>query len=70
MICILCAPFEQLSELHGNVFLETCEKCGTRYERSFYVMDDYASLYFEGELYVWSKVCGYYFYECLLSKFV
>ena len=36
-----------MSELHGNVFVEKCEKCHTTYQRSYYVMDDYASLYFE-----------------------
>ena len=40
-------PPENLSELHGNVFIEKCEKCGQRYERPYYVMDDYASLYYE-----------------------
>lgn len=40
-------PAKNLSELHGNVFIEKCEKCGTRYERPFYVLDDHASLYFE-----------------------
>ena len=40
-------PQDKISELHGNVFLEICEKCGARYERPFYVMDDHASLYFE-----------------------
>jgi len=40
-------PSTNLSELHGNVFIEKCEKCGTRYERSFYVLDDHASLYYE-----------------------
>ena len=40
-------PAKNLSELHGNVFVEKCEKCGTRYERPFYVLDDHASLYYE-----------------------
>lgn len=40
-------PATNLSELHGNVFIEKCEKCGTRYERPFYVLDDHASLYYE-----------------------
>jgi len=40
-------PEKKLSELHGNVFVEKCEKCGTRYERPFYVLDDHASLYYE-----------------------
>ncbi len=40
-------PVEHLSELHGNVFIEICESCGHRYNRSFYVMDDTASQYFE-----------------------
>ena len=40
-------PPERLSELHGNVFLEICEKCGHRYHRQYYVMDDAASQYFE-----------------------
>lgn len=40
-------PYSSLSELHGNVFLETCEKCHHPYYRPFYVMDDSASLYYE-----------------------
>ena len=40
-------PPENLSELHGNVFLEICEKCGHRYYRPFYVLNDHASLYYE-----------------------
>ena len=40
-------PPEHLSELHGNVFFEICEKCSHRYYRPYYVMDDAASLYYE-----------------------
>lgn len=40
-------PSDKLSELHGNVFVEYCEKCQTRYHRQFYVMDDVACLYYE-----------------------
>lgn len=28
---------DKISELHGNSFLEKCEKCGVRYERPFAV---------------------------------
>ncbi|RUS72897.1 hypothetical protein EGW08_019342 [Elysia chlorotica] len=40
-------PQSKISELHGNVFIESCEKCGARYERSFYVCDDIADIYLE-----------------------
>jgi len=40
-------PAGSLSELHGNVFIEYCEKCGKRFERDSYVMDDESSQYFE-----------------------
>ena len=36
-----------MSELHGNVFLERCEKCKERYVRTCYVMDDVGSQYYE-----------------------
>lgn len=28
-------PSEKMAELHGNSFVEKCEKCHTRYERMF-----------------------------------
>ena len=40
-------PEDCLSELHGNVFVELCERCGHRYHRPYYVMDDSASQYYE-----------------------
>lgn len=40
-------PPNKLSELHGNVFLEICEKCSHRYYRPYYVLDDAASQYYE-----------------------
>lgn len=38
---------DNISELHGNVFIEVCEKCERRYNRKYYVMDDVASQYYE-----------------------
>lgn len=40
-------PAENLSQLHGDVFVEKCEKCGKRYTRNFYVSDSTASQYFK-----------------------
>ncbi|GFR78278.1 NAD-dependent deacetylase sirtuin-6 [Elysia marginata] len=40
-------PPSKISELHGNVFVECCEKCGKRYVRPFYVCDDVADIYLE-----------------------
>ena len=36
-------PHDRLSDLHGNCFLEKCEKCGTRYERAYPVIDRHAT---------------------------
>ena len=33
-------PAEKLSELHGNIFVEKCEKCATRYVREYEVVKD------------------------------
>ena len=38
---------EQISEVHGNVFKEKCEKCSKVYHRKFYTMDDVCSQYYE-----------------------
>ncbi len=40
-------PGSKLAELHGNVFVEKCEKCGARYDRDHYVLDDVGSQYYE-----------------------
>lgn len=39
-------PEDKISELHGNVFREYCEKCGKEYERGQYVCFD-DDLYYE-----------------------
>ena len=40
-------PTDRLSELHGNVFKEYCEKCCKVYFRPYYTLDDTASSYYE-----------------------
>jgi NAD-dependent SIR2 family protein deacetylase len=40
-------PTENLSELHGNIFVEYCKKCEREYERKQDVTDDDASTYYE-----------------------
>ena len=40
-------PPDKLAELHGNVFEEFCESCDTKYARSYYVLDDNCSQYYE-----------------------
>ena len=45
--CLSGIPKDYLSELHGNVFLETCEDCGEKYDRPFYVLDDTSGQYYE-----------------------
>jgi mono-ADP-ribosyltransferase sirtuin 6 len=40
-------PSNQLSELHGNTFVEFCRNCGTEYERSFDAENHKASEYYE-----------------------
>eukprot|EP00056_Hartaetosiga_gracilis_P007815 m.112376 g.112376 ORF g.112376 m.112376 type:complete len:436 (-) comp12784_c0_seq1:2097-3404(-) len=33
-------PLDKISELHGNIYLERCVKCGKTYTRNFYTLDD------------------------------
>ena len=42
-------PRAQLSELHGNLFLEYCSKCRHEYERDYYTPDDSADAVLDGE---------------------
>jgi len=38
---------DQLSELHGNIFIEYCKNCGREYERNYDVENMKANSYFE-----------------------
>jgi len=40
-------PQDKISELHGNVFIEKCEKCNATYNRPYYVCDDIGDMYLE-----------------------
>ncbi|KAL5258575.1 hypothetical protein ACHWQZ_G009147 [Mnemiopsis leidyi] len=40
-------PNDCISELHGNVYEEYCEECGTRYSREMYTPDDIAGEYYD-----------------------
>jgi mono-ADP-ribosyltransferase sirtuin 6 len=46
-------PKEKLSEVHGNIFIETCLKCGNEYERGFPVEKEDA----DGENHRTGRVC-------------
>ena len=39
-------PYDALSELHGNVYLESCDVCHKVYNRPYYVLDDAAYQYY------------------------
>ncbi|XP_005094645.1 NAD-dependent protein deacetylase SRT1 [Aplysia californica] len=45
--CLSGVPSSRISELHGNVFNEKCEKCGAMYSRPYYVCDDIGDMYLE-----------------------
>lgn len=40
-------PPNKQAELHGNAFEERCESCDTKYLRTYYVLDDNCSQYYE-----------------------
>ncbi len=46
-------PREKLSEVHGNIFIETCASCGVEYERDFPVEKEDA----DGEDHRTGRVC-------------
>lgn len=39
-------PYDALSELHGNVYMESCAVCHKVYNRPYYVLDDVAYQYY------------------------
>jgi NAD+-dependent protein deacetylase sirtuin 6 len=54
-------PSAYLSELHGNVFIEYCERCFTQYERDFCV-DEYSTDCHEEAWYRKCASCGWNHY--------